>query len=67
MCKNFMFLALMVWDLWCVEDLEEIDQLLNQSVNDRGVCRTAPAGYTLHTTQGLLKITWEGENTQHRD
>ena len=33
----------MVWDLWCFEDLEEKDQLLNQSVNDGGVCRTAPA------------------------
>ena len=43
-----MFVALMVWDLWCFEDLEEKDRLLNQSVNDGGVCRTAPA------TPGLL-------------
>ena len=44
----------MAWDLWCFEDLEEkdrsIDQSINQLINDRGVCRTAPA------TPGLLKV-----------
>ena len=29
MCKNYMSLALMVWDLWCFEDLEEKDGSLN--------------------------------------
>ena len=48
LCKNCRFLALMVWDLWCFEDLEEKDRWLNESVNDGGVCRTAPA------TPGLL-------------
>ena len=38
----------MVCDLWCFEDFEEKDQLLNYSVNYEGVCRTAPA------TPGLL-------------
>ena len=33
----------MVWDLWCFEDVEEKERWLNQSVNDGGVCRTAPA------------------------
>ena len=43
MCQNFRSLALTVWDLWCFEDLEEKDDPINQSVNVRGVCRTAPA------------------------
>ena len=38
----------MVWDLWCFEDLEEKDQLLDQSMNYKGDCRTASA------TPGLL-------------
>ena len=32
-----MFLALMVWDLWCLDDLEEKDEFISQSVIDRGV------------------------------
>ena len=48
MCKMFMSLALMVWNLWCLEDLEEKDRSLDQSVNDGGVCRIALA------TSGLL-------------
>ena len=40
----------MVWDLWCIEDLEEKDDLLDRSISDGGVCRTAPA------TPGLLNI-----------
>ena len=40
----------MVWDLWWFEDLEEKDWLLDQLINDGGVCRTAPA------TPGLLNI-----------
>ena len=43
LCKNFRSLALLVWDLGCFEDLEEMDRWL-----DGGVCRTAPA------TPGLL-------------
>ena len=42
--------ALMVWELWCFEDLEEKDRSVNQLSTDRGVCRTAPA------TPGLLII-----------
>ena len=38
----------MVWDRQCLEDSEQKDQLLNESVNAEGVCRTAMA------TQGLL-------------
>ena len=41
-------LALMVWDLGGIEDLEEKDRSLNESVNDGGVCKTA--------TPGLLTI-----------
>ena len=47
----------MVWDLWCFEDLEEKDRLLNQSVNDGGVCRTAP------TTSGLYLLFSDGVST----
>ena len=45
-----MFLALMAWDLWCFEYLEEKSDLINQLINDGGVCRTAPA------TPGLFTI-----------
>ena len=45
----------MVWDLWCFEDLEEEDRLINQSVNDGGGCKTAP------TTPGLLNTDMQGE------
>ena len=45
-----MFLALIVWDLWCFEYLEEKSDLINQLINDGGVCRTAWA------TPGLLTI-----------
>ena len=37
----------MVWDSWCFEDLEEKDCSTSKSINDGGVCRTAP------TTPGL--------------
>ena len=50
LCKNVRSLALMVWDLWCHEDLEEKDESFSELINDRGVCRTAPA------TPGLFKI-----------
>ena len=46
--QNFSFLALTVWDLWCSEDLEEKDYWINQLINYKGYCRTAPA------TPGLL-------------
>ena len=46
--KNFSFLAFMV----CLEDSElnddSMNELMNKSINDKGVHRTAPA------TQGLL-------------
>ena len=38
----------MVWDKECLEDSERKDHSINQSVNDKGVYRTAPA------TPGLL-------------
>ena len=38
----------MVWDLWCIEDLEEKDDSISDLMNDGGDCRTAPA------TPGLL-------------
>ena len=47
LCKNAT-----VCDLWCFKDLEEKDCSLNESVNDRGVCRKALA------TPGLLKRTF---------
>ena len=50
LCKNVMSLALMFWDLWWFEDLEEKDRWLSRSISDGGVCRTAPA------TPGLLII-----------
>ena len=43
-------LALMVCDLWYIEDLEEKDDRLNEWMNDGGDCKTAPA------TPGLLII-----------
>ena len=46
--RFFRSLALMVWDLWCFEELEKKNESINQSVNDGGVCRTARA------TLGLL-------------
>ena len=33
----------MVWDLYSFEDLEVKDRSLDLSVNDKGICRTAPA------------------------
>ena len=43
MRKNFRSLDQMVWDLWYFEDLEEKDRSVNDFINDKGVCRTAPA------------------------
>ena len=39
--QNFSSLALTVCDLWYYEDLEEKDELMNQSINDEAVYRTA--------------------------
>ena len=54
MCTNFRSLALRVWDLWFIEDLEEKDLSLNQLINsiiiDGGVCKTA------QDTTGLLNM-----------
>ena len=51
--QNVSSLALTVCDLWYYEDLEEkthgLNQLINESVNDEAVYRTAPA------TPGMLK------------
>ena len=40
---NFSFLALTVWKGRGFEDLEKKGDSMNQSINDKGVCRTAPA------------------------
>ena len=43
--------ALMVWDLWCLEDWEEKGDSINlELINDKAVRRTALA------TPGLLKM-----------
>ena len=45
----------MVWDRQCLDDSEQKDHLMNESVNYEGVYRTAPA------TPGLLnKVTPPG-------
>ena len=48
---NFSSLALLVWDQQCLEDSEQKDHRLNQVIkyliNDKGVSRTALAGYTV--------------------
>ena len=46
--QNLSSPALTVWDRQCLEDSERKDHLMNESVSDEGVCRTAPA------TLGLL-------------
>ena len=48
--KNVRSLALTAWKLWRFEDWEEKDDLINYLLNDKGVCRTAPA------TPGLIII-----------
>ena len=48
----FSSLALTVWEWRCSEDISTNHDLINQSVGDGGVCRTAPA------TPGLLKNHW---------
>ena len=45
-----MSIALTVWEQWWFEDWEEMNELLNYWINDKGVFRTALA------KQGLLKI-----------
>ena len=41
--QNFSSLALTVWDLWHLEDLEEKDESATNLINEEAVCRTAPA------------------------
>ena len=48
--QNFSSLALPVWDWQCLEYISTNHELMNQSVDDGGDCRTAPA------TPGLLNI-----------
>ena len=51
--QNFSSLAHQVWDWLCWEDIVtkgSLTHLMNQSMNDGGYCRTAPA------TPGLLMI-----------
>ena len=54
--ENFSLLALTTWEGRFVEYLEEKAHWLNQLMNDKGVCRTAPA------TPGLLKKQLQGFN-----
>ena len=58
--QNFSSLALTVWDLWCLEDWEENDHRLNESISNKAVCRTAPATLGL-----LIKYTVWKMLTQH--
>ena len=48
-CQYFSSLALTVWDRQCLEDSEQKDDSINESVNHKGNCRTALA------TPALLK------------
>ena len=57
--QNFSSLAPTVCDLWYFEDLEEKDDSVNESINDEGVYRTAPA------TPGLLTINKKNMYTQY--
>ena len=41
--KNFSSSALTVWNRQCHEDCERKDDLMNESMNYKGVCRTAMA------------------------
>ena len=41
----------MVWDRQCLEDSEQKDDSMNESINYTGFCRTAPA------TLGILNTT----------
>ena len=54
--QNFSCLALMAWDLWCCEYLEEkadwLTEWINELMNDEAVYRAAPA------TPGLLNMTF---------
>ena len=45
MTLNFSYLALTVWDLWVLEDLEEKNELMNHLMNGEAVSKTGP-GYT---------------------
>ena len=46
-----MSLTFTVWDRQCLDDFEQKDHILNESVNDDGFCRTALAKQGLLTTQ----------------
>ena len=54
LCQNFRSLALMVWKLrWFEEYFHKVslNQLMNEWISEKGVCKTAPA------TPGLLKTS----------
>ena len=51
--------GLTVCDLWYVKDLEEKERWHNQSVKDKGICRTSPA------TPGLLIMSWSLSHDIH--
>ena len=61
LCRNFRSLAIMVW-VWGFLEVSELkDDSMNESMNYKGVCRTAPA------TPGLLIILLgkpEGEGSK---
>ena len=55
--QNFSSLAsIKAWELWCFEDLEKKDWWMNESINDGGVCRTAPA--TEDLLNKLFPVAW---------
>ena len=55
--------ALLTWDRQCVEDSEQKNDSINESMSDEGVYRTAPATpvcWTVESPQGLCEIFAHG-------
>ena len=60
--QNFSSLAPTVWDLWCHEDWEEKDRSVSSLINDKTVCRSAPATPGLlinYISIGLVHLSWD--------
>ena len=66
--QNFSFIALTVWEWRCFEELRKrMIQLVNEWINVKGVCRTAPATQSLlinrpgavsETPSSLRELNW---------
>ena len=54
--QNVSSKALTVWDRQCLEDYEQKDHLLSESMSDGGDCRTAPAKPGLLIIRGFEEI-----------